>query len=290
VLACVLWYGKNAWVFGSFTSSTWLGMNLSRITMQMLPHRERVRLVKEGVLSELATRDSFGPLSRYADLMTLPPPTGIPVLDRPRKSRGESNFNHLAYIDLSRRYLRDSIALVRARPGVYLDGVSFALEHYVRPVSDLTEIVRILRPLGPYRDLAEIVMYGRIWSAGSPAGHCTFVMIGLPVLFLFGAGRLVRELRRDAPDLARAGLLAYLLLDIAYVTILGNTIDRGENQRFRFAIDPLLVVLLALLADWIRRAARRLEGRDDTARSKASANGSTRLAPRTRRITSGAGP
>jgi hypothetical protein len=37
----------------------------------------------------------------------------------------------------------------------------------------------------------------------------------------------------------------YLLLNVLYVALVGNALEVGENNRFRFMIDPLALALLA---------------------------------------------
>src|SRR6185437_13942463 len=50
----VLLYAKNAVLFGVPTTSSWFGMNMARITLNVAPRSELQRLVAEGRLSRLA--------------------------------------------------------------------------------------------------------------------------------------------------------------------------------------------------------------------------------------------
>jgi hypothetical protein len=90
-------------------------------------------------------------------------------------------------------------------------------------------------------------------------------VIVLPVLFFDGAARLRTEVRRDRPDRPLIGLLAFILLNLVYVTVLTNAVELGENNRFRFTIEPLVAVLAASSAErvaaWLRgwRAPRRID-------------------------------
>ncbi len=40
----------------------------------------------------------------------------------------------------------------------------------------------------------------------------------------------------------------FLCFNIGYVAFVGNLLEVGENNRFRFTTDPMTVVLLGLLA------------------------------------------
>lgn len=48
---------------------------------------------------------------------------------------------------------------------------------------------------------------------------------------------------------ARLPAVAALLpwVTVAYVTVAGNALEVGENQRFRFEVEPLVLVLAAWL-------------------------------------------
>ena len=53
--------------------------------------------------------------------------------------------------------------------------------------------------------------------------------------------------------------LGYVLFVMVYVHALGTLVELGENYRYRFAVEPLLAVAIAVLAtDGVRRLAKRL--------------------------------
>jgi hypothetical protein len=251
VLLCALWYGKNLWLFGGFTSSTWLGMSASRITIETLPPGQRKRLVQEGLASPLLRIDSFGPLDAYRGLVDLPAPTGVPLLDRARKSNRRPNFNNLAYVSISRRYLEDVLDLVRKRPRVYWRGLKGAVHQYFLSVTDDPRLRPLLVPLGAYPRQWDRWVYGRFEDT------CLFVVAAIPLLLLHALAAIRGELRRPAPDHARVALLAYLAFNVAYVTVASNAVELGENNRFRFTLEPLLAVLLGFSVHWL---AARLRG------------------------------
>ncbi len=45
-------------------------------------------------------------------------------------------------------------------------------------------------------------------------------------------------------------LVLYACLTIIYVALVGNFFECGENERFRFEVDPLHVVLLGLFVHY----------------------------------------
>lgn len=58
-------YTKNALYFGTFSGSSWLGINLSRVVLEATPLAERQELVREGLLPPLALQKSLQPLSAF---------------------------------------------------------------------------------------------------------------------------------------------------------------------------------------------------------------------------------
>jgi hypothetical protein len=68
-------------------------------------------------------------------------------------------------------------------------------------------------------------------------------MIGLGVLFA-----LVYAWRRKRAR-ARAATLVFCALTIVFVAVVGNSLELGENQRFRFLSEPLSVALVFFLFD-----------------------------------------
>jgi hypothetical protein len=119
----LLLYSKNLVMFGVPTTSSWLGMNLSRATVVRLPPETRNKLADSGVLHGVARAGRFAPLEKYAPYLPAPVRTNVPVLDVPVKASGVSNFNHLSYLTVSRELFADSLWVIRHRPLVYLRSI-----------------------------------------------------------------------------------------------------------------------------------------------------------------------
>jgi hypothetical protein len=52
-----------------------------------------------------------------------------------------------------------------------------------------------------------------------------------------------------ALDRPQRVVLGFLCFNIAYVALVGNLLELGENNRFRFETDPLSLCLLGLLLE-----------------------------------------
>jgi hypothetical protein len=262
---------KNGILFGVWELSSWTGMNLARITVQELPRPERDAAIAAGDLSPVARHRAFGRLKSYPELAA-PPPTGIPLLDRPSKESGEPNYHHLAYIEISRLYRGDAMTVVRTRPGTYLAAVGKAFwTFYMRPATDFLVAAPAVRQLGWYASLYDAIVYGAppgrpgrhdmrdvraggFWSnvAMSPLLRIWFLaaLIGGPIWLV----RLARSHRLRTPDgIAAVALVGPLL----YITAVCNLAELGENMRFRFTVEPAALILVVVGATAALRRLRR---------------------------------
>lgn len=264
----LLLYLKNLLVFGTFSTGTTMGINFG--TTRQIPEQERMDLVREQKLSPLALAPVY-PLVHVPESAR----TGIPALDeetKPDWPSGQPNLNNLAYIQVSRQEVRDAIWVIVHRPGAYARGVWRSIKYYFEPASeDLPYLKReyiekwcalyerFLYPPGlpelsvdPREDLR-----GYIPVKG--AAPSTVLWLVLPALALYAVvstwrawvGRSFRE----AGDVT----MLFITLNILYLTVFGTMVNFGENNRYRYLLDPFYVVLLGLFSARVRLwiAARR---------------------------------
>ena len=253
------WYGKNLALFGSFSSSSWLGMNLGRVVAFSVSDDQRWALAKEGRISLVSLVPPFRALEDYRSLVPPQPATGIPALDQERKSTGPANFNNKAYLALSRSYLKDDLTLIRVYPRAYLRSVLFGFFYYLLPATDYPFSPRSMGTLRPAVDAFDRFVCLRLEGAGGTGSLAPGLALALPVLLLYGLARLVKP--GAASDPAFRGTLLFLWGSILYVMLVGNLLEIGENNRFRFETDPFYVVLLGMaLTTLATRRRRRSSG------------------------------
>jgi hypothetical protein len=261
LLAILLLYAKNNYVFGSLTTSTWLGMHMSRMTTFRLSEDERRLLVSQGRISELSLIPAFGPLKAYQTNLSKVQVTDIPALDQDVKSTGGINCNNISYIDISRRYLSDAIYVLMSHPIAYLKGLLRAYFFYFLPASDCHTLQDNSKDIRYIERFYDIVFYGRLLHHSRPAleafyreGNYTallfnmglFMVIGLPFLVFFGLRLAKNALWKGSTDLPFALTILFLCTNVIYVTLIGNSVEYGENNRFRFTIDPFFIIILGL--------------------------------------------
>jgi hypothetical protein len=260
-------YAKNAVLFGHFAASTWTGMSLGHLTTDALPTVEARRLVAAGTLSPASLVPAFSRARVYQGAYFDPPPaTRVRALYWEEKTTGAPNYNHAAYIRISEDLLRDSLWVLRHRPRLYLSSVGEAWSIYFRGPGELrflgAENIEAMRPAS---DLYDAVFFLRRpapdggGDAKAPARYWGLI-IGLPLVFVVGVAAALGR-GPGAPLDRRARLLAGLLcFNIAFVAVVGNFFELGENNRFRFETDPLSLCLFGLAlqsgVDLLRRRRR----------------------------------
>jgi len=250
---------KNQLVFGHATLSSFSGMNLSRVVLDRMDEQERDAWVKQGVLSSWASTGGFQYLWEYAPAPRVAPTT-VPLLDRTYKADGSVNLHHRAYVVISDQLWRDSLVVIRERPSLYLRSVWENVKQTLHAASTYEPLTEARERIGPIVRVYE-PMLGWIPALGAMG----IWPVLLPLVLLAGGADLWRGRRaRDAPP----ALIAYLLFNIVYVISVGALMERSENQRFRFDVDPMIWVLMLVALDRLSR--RRRQGAPAAARVSSS--------------------
>jgi hypothetical protein len=252
-LLVIAWYAKNLLLFGSFAASSWVGMNLSHVTFLSPLTSQLVRdeLVEQGQISAYPVTEAFRPIENYDGLIAIPSPRGVPVLDEPLKSTEAVNFNHSFYMGLSEEMLGDAINFMRVRPDLYLASVKQGFLIYFHSSSDYLLLKD--KPAPQLESWWDRIFYGQFsgyegdynnrWKAdGRYVGW--WLMIAYVAATIHGIK--VAMIRNTTNPSLRA-VVAFMTFTILYFTLMTNFLDLGENNRFRFTLDALVLLLFGML-------------------------------------------
>ncbi len=255
VLTLVAWYGKNAVLVGDFAASTWGGMNLSRVATFRYPEAERKRLVKQGYLSPFALIPPFRNAKVYLKLLPRTPATGIPVLDNAETSLGTRNQHHLVYAEAGRYYLKDALRLIVREPGVYARSLLQSAYIYFHSATDYEFVEGNLKRLAAFDRFWNRAFYWQMQSgetAGERLNRLSAAHFGWGILaaFALALGGGIDFLRAARARLRepRSLLVLFMVYNILYATAVGIAMEIGENNRFRFTIDPFILLLMFFTA------------------------------------------
>jgi len=250
-------YAKNGMLFGEFVSSSWLGMSFSKITTHKIAAEERQRLVTEGMVSPLVLVPLFRPIKAYRGFIPPWTPTGIAVLDQEKKSTGFTNYNHIAYLEISKKYLKDALTVLHIHPEAFLKGQLHSYFYYFLPASDYVFLEDNRTHIRTYDRIFNLLVHGQYLMDDQPrlkeAGLgrkllniSFFMVLGYSFFIFYGLFLIIRGLKRKPKDGFFPLTILFLWLNILYVTLVGNAFEVGENNRFRFLIDPFFIILLGV--------------------------------------------
>jgi hypothetical protein len=240
---------KNQIVFDRATLSSFGGMNLSRAVLDRMAWEDLTAMVDSGAVSPWAMTGAFQTLPNYWPTpATATTTTGIPLLDRPLKADGSINLHHRAYVEISAQLGRDSWTVIRTHPAVYARSVWMNLQQTLHPATTYAPLAASRETIAPLVRVYEPLL-GWIPALG-PMGVW-------PVLLPLVLGAALVHLGRRRASLDAGWILtAYLVVTVVYVVAVGSLVERSENQRFRFDVDPFIWTLLLVGVERLRRFAR----------------------------------
>jgi hypothetical protein len=270
-------YSKNWILFGSFSSSTWLGMNMDVITAHQLTPEEALDLSRRGLISPISLIDAGSPIRTYLPYVSMPAKTGIPVLDEEVTSTGATNFNNPVFLQIGRCYTRDGLAILRHAPIAYVRSLERAWFTYFLPGGDFP-FFDLNRPriyaldrfvnlacFGQLRDASDRKGLRKLEASGVGFGLIqytgVFLMAGLPALWVWSVVYVWSGVRRKLLAFPKALLTSFLVFNITYLTALANFLSSFENNRYRFPLDAFFVILFGVCLEraaskWLTRTIR----------------------------------
>jgi hypothetical protein len=264
-------YLKNYVLFGEFATSSWGGMNLWQMTGMNLTLAEKESLLAEGKPGEAALTTPFSEVAdyppAYADASRF---DGVDALTRPHKSTGPINYNHLAYVAISRAYLADSLYVLKRFPHTYLKGLLRSWFIYFKSSSDYVSGVRFLDQtdnlsrVSFLNDLFDRLLYGKVtfepvtgfvsnlFLLEKEEPFYFYLWVCLPLLLYYGFRTALRKETFGEGALARnrRRTVLFICFNVLYVALVANGFSWAETNRMRFATDPLYAVLLGLFIQY----------------------------------------
>lgn len=250
LILVISWYAKNYILFREFTASTWAGMNLSHPTTLRLPDRERLLMVETGELSPFARYSTFSAPGDYLNLLPDTPITGIPLLDNSTKSNGRINFHHLVFVETSKYYRHDALRVIRSHPTLYLRSISQSLYIFFHSTSDYDFLDHNRGRIPAFELMWNRLFFGQ-WQMNETlhertgiisVRHVGWWILTAFLIALFGAARHLWHQRRALKDPGNLVIL-FMGLNLMYLMLVGTLLDLGENNRFRFVVDPFILML-----------------------------------------------
>jgi hypothetical protein len=232
------WYVKNYLVFGDFSTSTWVGMNISRNVFHDNEIKDSSRIEAYESFSKISSYKKFisGDLDKKF--------AGINDRDLLSEMKNDTfiNENHIDYIEVSKKYMDASKAYVKSHPGAYLKNVIQSTTIFFTPAT---------RYILAEAKSGKIKYYDAVYSfnlshfaEGKQQRRIALTISSMPKLiiyltvFFLLARSVMRNKKISLPNLLIA-------LTIGFVFFISSLFEHYENMRFRYEIEPLFLILLA---------------------------------------------
>ncbi|HVB06943.1 MAG TPA: hypothetical protein VNF07_11920 [Acidimicrobiales bacterium] len=269
-------YVKDAVVFGSDSTSSMLGMNLSKTALLTAPPGLVSSLVSEHKLSPIALQPPFQPVSVYEPQFVAPTTRRAPVLREVlKRDRVGPNLNNAAIVPISSVYLRADLTFIAGHPLDYLASITRGVRLWLVPSEEYVFLDPNESRIAPYVDFVDRYLLlqptrwnGTGYTPPTPgAGQLSYGALLADGLSLLGLPLLAWRSR----ERARRWALFLIWVTIAYAFVLTSLVEYGENNRFRFDLGSLpLVGAVVVLAELLRRRAVRRAGEGHPAALSAS--------------------
>jgi hypothetical protein len=234
VVAGMLLVIKNGLMFGVWATSSWFGMNVASLAAAAVG-RDAENLAAEGTVSRTFLVTGFQPLDRYPAAMVDEQVRAVTArlgshaaLIEPSKSNGSPNMNHAGYIGVSRRLWRDSLRAFSARPIGTCRAIAGGLRRHFLPTTASNPFIRDnLNRLDALENLYRRALY--------PAESSILVIAWYGFAIASSVWMWARRAAWPEPFGDAAG---YLAVTVIWVVVISSVTTSGENNRFRFCLDP----------------------------------------------------
>lgn len=241
------WYIKNSLIFGSFTTSTWGGMNIAR------------NVFHDAVITDsgqIASIEPFSKISAYTHFLPPDPAAdfkGLNDRDLLQEMKNDSFINekHAGYIEISKRYMQASKQQVKDRPGAYLKNVMQSAIIFFAPATRYPVNEAQARKM-KYYDLLYSFNLSQL-AEGKKERRIALTLSALPkficyfLVFFIVVRTWIRK--RQIPLLH-----LFIIYVTGYIFTVSSLFEHYENMRFRYEAEPLFLVLAgAVLTDWLNK-------------------------------------
>ncbi len=249
------WYMKNKIIFGKFSASTWIGMNMAR------------NVYHDNAITDSTLIEAYEPFSRIEVYRPFIDPAyekkfiGLNDRDLLRASKNDTilNATNVNYIPVSDQYQKASVAFVKSHPAAYLQNVVQSMILYFTPATMYSLVLEKSDKIAWF-DIGYSFNLTH-FATDKQSRRYTLTLSALPKMLIYAIvfvilGRYwIRNRKLNSWNL-------FLVLTIGFVFGISSFFEHYENMRFRFETEPLFLLLAAQAVEvlWERRQRRSMAG------------------------------
>jgi hypothetical protein len=263
VLLVAGWMVKDAVMFGTYTTTSWTGMNLANMTLVPAARTGQLRtMVRDGELTPLALVGPWQKVAAYTPRFVGDPHTGVAALDDRTGNPHYPNFNNVVYVRVSSLLLADDLRYIEHEPGDYARSVGISARVWLTPTDQYPFVYANWLKIHPLVDVydsafgwqvdeapAATTAFHAIDGSAPPLTQISWSAVAVYAVALFGTPLFLWFRRRNL-DRNMVGVAVLLWGTTAYAYLTSSLIDIGENNRLRFELGPLPLVLAIVIGLW----------------------------------------
>jgi len=245
---------KNGYLYGFWGTSSWDGMSLWIKANGYAPETLE-EFYSKGIISQQALRadlETFKPISHYFgndELKYLPCHHAADCNEW--KSSGKPNYNHSGYVSLSKALWKDALSLIAYNPKLfaYYTFVSYSLMLWHASDSVTALFMNNMQILERLEAVYRYLYGGFLGVASKRSTHYlwwvrTFMISALFLIF-YGSTLYSAVRKKNSTLYPIVTVCLFCCLIHTYTLCVSSFIEFGENNRFRFPVDPAFLVLMA---------------------------------------------
>jgi hypothetical protein len=249
-LVCV----KNTSLYGFWGTSSWDGMSLWIKANGYAPETLE-DFYSKGMISQKAIRaglDTFKPISHFFEDDELKDiPCHHPADCNEWKSSGKPNYNHSGYVSLSKELWKDALSLIADKPQLfaYYTLVSYSLMLWHSSDSVTALFMGNMQIVERVEEVYRFLYGGFLGVESKRSTHYLWwvrtFMISALFLFFYGSTLYSVMRKGNTVPFGIVTVCLFCFLIHTYTLFISSFIEFGENNRFRFPVDPPFLVLMA---------------------------------------------
>ena len=217
------------------------------------------------MISELSLLPPFKSLWYYRQHLDTPEfqEISVPVIDLEYYPNEGNNWNNMAFYSISRQYMEDALTVLKLYPVIYFHSLLNSCRIYFFPSSDWFHFfpsIDNIKKISSIENVYNRVLYGQFLNFtdskfkrenhdkyfGNPLNMGIFLMGSFFLSVIYGIYLIVISLIKKKFAVPFTLTIAFIIFNILYVTSISNSLEIGENERFRFNIDPFIMILTGL--------------------------------------------
>lgn len=251
VLPAFMWNLKNYYLYGFFGSSSWLGLNMNKCITSLMTRGE-----KKFINSSLGLNPAVTQMQHFYNM---PYPyqkfgfnkkSNIPFLN-------DNNWHNINAPEISALYYKETKKIIFNLPRRYLATCLRSFELFSHPSFTYAHLENNKNRLGIYPDVYNNIFYFDNYFIKKIFDIDIYpISFLMPILiFTFAIIYFAQYFKRIIkPDYYYTFL--YVATFIFYYFIVTNILEYGENNRFRFTAESMIILIFFVIIDKIFKIRR----------------------------------